>query len=191
MKFATALSSFVFMVLSSTAIAESSTNFKPSFKATHTEVITATVTAINYETREVSIVGESGVEGYFVASEEARNLDQVEVGDIIVAEYVETTSIKVVENMGMEPGAAAAATIARGEVGDKPALIAAETEVMTFTVVDINIEANTFQLKGVDGAVEEFQAMNPENLKRAEVGDLVVISVSHAIAVSVEQKPAE
>jgi hypothetical protein len=39
--------------------------------------------------------------------------------------------------------------------------------------------------------VEEFVARNPDNLRRAEVGDLVVITTTEAVAVTVERKPAE
>ena len=38
---------------------------------------------------------------------------------------------------------------------------------------------------------QEFTARNPENLKLAEVGDLVVITNTEALAISVEAAPAE
>jgi hypothetical protein len=63
--------------------------------------------------------------------------------------------------------------------------------VITATVEDINIEANTFKLKGPDGEVTEYTARNPDNLKRAMVGDLVVITRTDAVAVVVEAQPAE
>jgi hypothetical protein len=57
--------------------------------------------------------------------------------------------------------------------------------------VDINLETNTFKLEGPDGTVEEFAARDPENLRRAEVGDLVVTTVTEAVAISVEPGPAD
>jgi hypothetical protein len=62
---------------------------------------------------------------------------------------------------------------------------------VVYTVVDINLEANTFKLEGPDGTVEEFSARVPENLRRAEVGDLVVTTVTEAVAISVEPGPAD
>jgi hypothetical protein len=50
---------------------------------------------------------------------------------------------------------------------------------------------NTFKLKGPDGTVNEYVARNPDNLKRAAVGDLVVITVTAAVAVTVEEQPAD
>jgi hypothetical protein len=38
--------------------------------------------------------------------------------------------------------------------------------------------------------VNEYVARNPENLKRAEVGDLVIITVTEAIAMTVEVGPS-
>jgi hypothetical protein len=63
--------------------------------------------------------------------------------------------------------------------------------VVTSTVEEINLEANTFKLKEADGSINEYMARNPENLKRAAVGDLVVTTVTASVAIVVEEKPAE
>jgi len=63
--------------------------------------------------------------------------------------------------------------------------------VVTATVEEINIELNTFKLKGPDGAINEYTARNPQNLKRAAVGDLVVMTVTSAVAIVVEEKAPE
>jgi hypothetical protein len=126
----------------------------------------------------------------FTASDEARNLDQVEVGDVLIAEYVESVSIDVIANEGMEAGAAEVAAVARTEKGEMPGLAAMGSTVVTATVEEINLELNTFKLKGPDGTINEYAARNPENLKRAAVGDLVVITVTEALAITVEEQPA-
>ena len=66
-----------------------------------------------------------------------------------------------------------------------------DATVIIATVEEINLEANTFKLKGPDGEVNEYTARNPENLKRSAVGDLVVITVTEAIAITVEEQMAE
>jgi hypothetical protein len=153
--------------------------------------VSAVVEAIDHETRVVTVRKADGEELTFTASEEARNLDQVKVGDVLIAEYVESIDIQVLANDGMEPEAAAASAMARTEKGQMPGFAAMEQVVITATVEDINIEANTFKLKGPDGAVTEYTARNPDNLKRAMVGDLVVITRTDAVAVVVEAQPAE
>ena len=63
--------------------------------------------------------------------------------------------------------------------------------MVTATVEEINLENNTFKLKGPSGEVQEYVARDPENLKKAEVGDLVVITYTAAVAISVEKTTGE
>jgi len=182
------------LLLVSTAVlaaGENSDLDKPTFYASQTETVTATVESIDHETRAVTLLRADGEVIDIVVGEEARNLDQVSVGDIVVAQYVSSISVKVVSGDEAEPSNLGLATMERAEKGDMPGVVAVDTEVIVATVVDINLEANTFQLKGVDGSVEEYVAMNPENLKRAEVGDAVIITLSNAVALSVEAGAAE
>lgn len=188
MRYMRTLVMLILLPASSALMAEAHNEYveKPYFQATQTETVTAEVTAINHETRAVELLRTDGAEIKFTATEEARNLDQVAVGDIVVAQYVETMSVRVMANEGQKPGSAGVTTIGRSEKGEMPGMAAVDTEVVTATVEAIDLEANTFKLKFVDGTVEEFAARNPENLKRADVGDLVVMTFSHAVAVSVE-----
>ncbi len=164
---------------------------KPAIHTSMTTQITAVVEAINHETREVTVKRADGEIINFVASEEARNLDQVSVGDIIHAKYVQSMSIEVVANEGFEPAAGGVSTIARTDKGEMPGMVATDTQIVTAIVEEINLEANTFKLKGPDGNINEFTALDPENLKRAEVGDLVVITTTEGVAISVEKGPAD
>jgi hypothetical protein len=164
---------------------------KPSFSASQSHMATARVETINHETREVTLLRANGETISFTASDEARNLDQVAVGDIVVAQYISSISIDVIANDGTQAGAVGLTTLERTEKGEMPGVAAVDTEVVIYTVVDINLEANTFKLEGPDGTVEEFSARDPDNLRRAEVGDLVVITTTEAVAISVEPGPAD
>ena len=164
---------------------------RPSISASQSMTVSAVVEAIDHATRVVTVRRPDGSALTFTVSEEARNLDQVDVGDVLIAEYVETISIEVMANDGMEPGAAEVEAIARTDKGEMPGVVAMDATVVTATVEEINIKANTFKLKGPDGNINEYVARNPENLKRAKVGDLVVITVTEAIAIVVEEKATE
>jgi len=164
---------------------------KPSFYASQSAVVTAKVTAIDHETRVVTVVRTDGEEITFTASEEARNLDQVSVGDILTAQYETTVSIEVIAHDGMEPDAAMASALARTEKGRMPGIAAMDAMVIVAKVEEINLEMNTFKLKGPDGEVNEYVARNPDNLRRSEVGDLVVITTTEAVAITVEEQAAE
>ena len=173
------------------AAAESTIMERPSFSASQSMTVSAVVEAIDHETRVVTVRKPDGEAITFTASEEARNLDQVDVGDILIAEYVKTVSIEVMANDGMQPDAASASAMARSEKGAMPGMAAMDATVVTATVADINLETNTFKLKGPDGTVNEFVARNPDNLRRAKVGDLVVITNTTSVAITVEEQPAE
>ncbi|NOR20081.1 MAG: hypothetical protein GQ538_08355, partial [Xanthomonadales bacterium] len=94
---------------------------RPSMSTTQTVIVTAQVEAINHETREVTLRGPEGKTVSFVASEDARNLPQVSVGDIVVAEYVQSMSIEVFANDGYEPGAGNLVVAGRSDEGEMPA----------------------------------------------------------------------
>jgi len=164
---------------------------KPSIFTSQTVTMTAEVEAIDHETREVTLKGPEGNTASFVASEEARNLDQVSVGDIVMAEYEQRLSIEVFANDGSEPGTGEMAVAARSELGEMPGMAAVDSQVVTATVEEINLENNTFKLKYPSGEINEYVAQDPENLRKAEVGDMVVITYTEAIAISVEKTMPE
>ena len=96
------------LVLTGTTIASDEAELdRPSFFASQVETVAAKVTAINHDTREVTVVKDDGEVLTFTAPQEARNLGQVRVGDILLAEYEETISIELMANDGYGPGAAA------------------------------------------------------------------------------------
>jgi hypothetical protein len=164
---------------------------RPSFFVSQSATVNAVVKSVNLETREVVLNRADGEIISFIASDEVRNLAQVEPGDVVTANYEESLSIEVLANEGFEPEEVELAAMARAEEGQKPGMAAIDTVVETATVEDINIEANTFKLRTADGAVREYAARNPDNLKRAKVGDLVVFTVVSALAISVTEQPSE
>ena len=187
---AAALVALTLLATNSWAQEAADTMERPSMSASRSVMVTAVVEAIDHETRVVTVRKENGETLTFTASEEARNLGQVNVGDILKAEYVESLAIQVFPNNGMEPDAAAAAAMARAEEGEMPGFAAMEQTVIVTTLESVNLENNTFRLKMPDGSINEYTARVPENLRRVVVGDLVVITLTDAVAIVVEEKPA-
>ena len=123
----------------------------------------------------------------FTASDDVRNLAQVEVGDKVFAELYEEVAIEVFDNPeGIEPGAGEFSAEGRAELGEKPGGGVMDTLVITAVVEAIDLENNTFRLRGPQGNIREFTARDPENLRRANVGDLVVITITQAVGIMVE-----
>ena len=181
----------LFLSLALQAGDEAPASDKPSISATQKVQLTTIVEAIDLETRQITLQGPQGNSRTITASEEAKNLDQIEVGDKVNVEYVQHMSIEVIANDGMEPGAGIMSATARNTEDQAPGAMMMETTIMTATVEEINIEANTFKLKWPDGEIKQYEAQDPENLKKAAVGDLVVTTFTEALAIYLNEVPAE
>ena len=149
------------------------------------QTLTAKVVSIDTETREVVLIGEDGVELELVASEKTRNLDQVNPGDTVNAKVVERVSIELVKGDKLQAMDLNIDSNAQAEEGEMPARAAIETTVNVYTVEAIDLEANTFKLRDVEGEVDEFTARDPANLAKAAIGDAVVVTTTEAMAVEV------
>ncbi len=158
---------------------------KPSFSATQTVQLTASVVGIDRVANTVTLTGPEGNSRTLEA--QPYNLKQIDIGDTVNVEYAQNMTIEVFANDGMEPGAGIMAASGENVEGEAPAAMEVITTVATATVEEINIEANTFKLKWPDGAIKEYVAQNPENLKKADVGDLVVTSYTEAIALTLNE----
>jgi hypothetical protein len=180
------------LLLSANVLADDTANQeKPAFSVSQSVQMTATVEAINMETRQVTLKGEDGESHTITAPEEAHNLDQVQPGDVVVAEFVRELDIEVFADDGSELGAGAIEAAGRAEKGAQPGGMAIASEVVTARVAEINLEANTFKLQWPDDSVEEYVIQNPENAKHAAVGDIVVITYTEAIGIVVRKPEGE
>lgn len=150
--------------------------------------LTATVAKIDHATREVTLKAEDGQEYSFVASEDVKNLPQVQVGDVVTVDYAEAFVYEV--NKG---GVAAdGGTVVAGkaaDLGEKPAgIVARETQVtVLITAIDPKVPSVTF--KGPAGNTRTIKVMHPEKLEGVSVGDTVDITYTEALAIKVESAP--
>lgn len=174
-------------LLAVTTLATAADDALPSVSASRMVEASASVAAINHETREVTLSTEAGESVSFAAGDNVRNLDQVAVGDVVTMTVLEEISLSLVHpDQPMAAAEGGMEAVASAAEGDKPGVVMADVEVVTATVEAIDLEAGTFSLKGPEGNVMEFEARNPENLKKASVGDLVVFELDRAVSLVVE-----
>ncbi|MCM2310150.1 MAG: hypothetical protein NDI84_02005 [Steroidobacteraceae bacterium] len=150
--------------------------------------VTATVASIDHQTRAVTLKADDGQEYSFVASEEARNLDQVQVGDVVTITYAEAFVYEV-QKGGQAADAGTVVAGARAEAGQRPAgVIARETRVtVLITAIDPKVPSVTF--KGPGGNSRTIKVLHPEKLQGVSVGDTVDITFTEAVALKVEEAP--
>jgi hypothetical protein len=164
---------------------------KPSLSTTQTVTLSAQIVALDKENRLVTLKGPQGNERTIQLGDAVKRLDEFQVGDVVVAEYLQNLTIEVVAAEGAEPGHGVMAAAARAPETERPGMLATETSVSMAKVAEIDLENNTFKLDWGEGDVQEYVARNPENLKKAEVGDLVIVSYSEALALQLQQAPQE
>ena len=164
---------------------------KPSISTKQTVKLTAQVLAIDHEALQVTLQGPQGNVRTIQLDKEARRLNEVEVGDTVYAEYVQHLSIEVVAGDGARPGSGSMSTVKRAPDSEMPGAVTTETTLSMATVEEINLEDSTFKLNWGDGGIKAYSARDPENLKKAAVGDLVLVTYTEALALSVQEVPAQ
>ena len=161
---------------------------KPSIFQSRTATMQAVVEDIDHESRLVTVRKPDGSSLTFTPSPDVRNLDQVHVGDVLLAEYTQSVSITVhAPEEGVGPASGEIAGIARTEEGQMPGMAAVDSQITIAEVAAIDLENNTYKLLFDDGSTREFVAMNPANLRMADVGDIVIIEVTETLVATVEE----
>ena len=148
----------------------------------------ATVSAVNQETREVTLQNEEGDTVTIKASKDVKNLDEVGVGDTVDVEYLEMVAMEVLPTRDVEMAAMTTAAKKVAPPGEKPAeAMMQETTVIT-VIEAIDKENQLVTLKGPEGNTKTVRARNPANLDRISVGDKVMVTYTTALAISVTEK---
>lgn len=158
---------------------------KPKFTASEVRAINAVVTAIDYDTRSVTLEKLDGEEITHIVSADVTDLENVSVGDSVEMKFLQNIHVEVMSGEGMEASEKLTAALGNSEDPSAPGLLKVMKKTVVSTVEEINVEANTFKLKDAEGVVTEFTARNPQNLLTSQVGDVVVATYTEALAVEV------
>jgi len=184
-KFATAM--FAALALAGAPIAfAADPDAPPSGEVGQVVEMEATVTAIDMATRSVTLKGEDGAENTIQVDERARNLEQVKVGDVVKVVYVQALAWEMSKSTKAEPTVDVEAAAGRAEEGEKPGAAAGRRISATVTIEAIDMANGTVTLKGPAGNSRTVKALNPDNLNKVKVGDLVDITYTEAVAIQVE-----
>lgn len=158
---------------------------RPKVVKERVAVMTATVDAIDLEKRLVTLKGPKGEKKTIAVGPEARNLPQVKVGDLVTVKYYESMAVEVIKP-GDATGAGQSSAIVRAKAGERPGGVATRTATVTATVTAIDKKKGTLTLKGPEGNLVTAKAEDPKNLDKVKVGDDLMITVTEALAISVE-----
>jgi hypothetical protein len=116
-------------------------------------IVTATVAAVDQETREVTLKDSEGKQHSFIADEKVRNLAQVEVGDIVVIKYFERMALNVYPVKAGAKGQIAQTEVSRSDPGQKPHGTVTQKIQLTGQVAAIDPETRIVTIEGKHGDV--------------------------------------
>jgi Cu/Ag efflux protein CusF len=143
------------------------------------------VKSIDKKARSVVVVGPHGNEVQLNAGEEARNFDQIRVGDLVTLTYAQALALELrkVANNGIRERVESEDAM-RTKKGEKPGAAIEKTVLIIANVVAVNPKAQTVTLRGPKRTVE-LAVNDPAQFKEIKVGDQVEAKYVEAIAIEV------
>ncbi|WP_427308894.1 hypothetical protein [Cupriavidus sp. H39] len=122
-----------------------------------------------------------------VVGEEARNFDQLQVGDTVTAQYREALSVSLTKSTDA-PSVSERSSADVPAPGCKPDGVVGREVTVVADVVAVNTDAKTVALKGPQGNQLDVLVDDPAQLKAVRKGDRVKVVYTEAMAISVEPK---
>jgi|SoiMethySBSTD1v2_1073268.scaffolds.fasta_scaffold98161_4 Cu/Ag efflux protein CusF len=149
--------------------------------------IRGTVSGVDKDAGTVTLKGPKG-RTVTIEVKDKSKLDQINVGDPVVAAYMEAVAWRVVKaGSGAAPGVSTQETRVSSKPGETPAGAVGREVTATVTITAIDRKNHTVTVKGPQGGTETIKAKEPKNLEGLKVGDMVEISYSQALAVSLDK----
>jgi hypothetical protein len=151
--------------------------------------VTARVTAVDEEKREVTLRGPLGNVVTFIVDKRVKRLNEVKVGDEVTADYyvslatelrAPTEEEKKTPLMIVDAQERAPKNVAPGGEELRAFKVVA-------TVVGLDLPTQSVTLEGPRGNSGIIRAENVENLKRLRLGDTVVVTYIEALAISLRK----
>ncbi|MFM0323363.1 hypothetical protein [Caballeronia glebae] len=147
--------------------------------------VTATIVGIDPATRTVTLKTSSGKVMELEVTNEARNFDQLALGDVVNAQYRESLTLSLLDKK-TQPSLSENDTGQRAPAGAKPGGEIGREVTVIADVIAVDRHAKTVTLRGPRGETVELRVHDPERLKRVKKGDQVKAVYTEAFAISVE-----
>jgi Cu/Ag efflux protein CusF len=157
---------------------------KPGGLVVGVKRLNGTVKAVDLEKKSVTIEGSDGKTVTMDATN-ARNLDQVKVGDKVKLDFIEEMALSV-RKADAPPSATESHSVALAPKGQKPGGLITQTVELTGDVESIDAKNRTVAVKGPAGNVRTFKVgKDVKNFSSIKKGDQIVLTFTRALALSV------
>jgi Cu/Ag efflux protein CusF len=160
---------------------------KNSLEQRKVTTVTATVVAVDQAKRTVTLRGPEGNVSTMKVGDEVKNLAQVRKGDQVSAAYYESLAVSVKKPGTAKPGVVQTDDIATAPAGQKPGGAGASTVTIVAKVKKVDKATQSLTLQGGDGSTTTVKVEDPANLEKVKAGDLLEITYTEAVAISVDK----
>jgi len=143
------------------------------------------VQAIDLEKRRVTLKDSQGKLHVFGISPEARNFEQVKVGDRVSLRYAQALTLTLMKDGKELRSKVETVDGDRAKAGERPGAVIGQKVEVTADVVAVNRKTHMITLRGTEYEVD-LNIRDPEQLKMIKVGDQVHAVYTEAVALSVD-----
>ena len=147
--------------------------------------ITATITAIDKATRDVTLRGPQGNELTVTAGPDVKNFDKLKVGDQVDMQYAEALTLELKKGGGKPVAKAEKADAVGAKKGETPGGAVGRQVTVVADVVALDPAKQIVTLKGPKQTVN-LKVADPAQFKNIAKGDQVEATFTQAFAVAVE-----
>jgi hypothetical protein len=161
----------------------------PSREDTILTSMTATVVAIDYTNREVTLKGPLGNEVTFTVDPQVKRLNEVKVGDQVRADYYVSVAAEIRKPTPEEEKTPLVVLDAAGKApeGASPAAGGLRRFKVVTTIEGLDRPTKTVTVKGPRGHYLTVRVADPSRLTQVRIGDHIIVTYTEALAVSLEK----
>ena len=150
--------------------------------------ITASVEALDKAKRLVTLKGPEGNTFVVQAGPEVKNFDQIKVGDLVVARYVEALTLELKPGGGQIRERTERENAVAAKPGQAPGAAAGRQVTVIADVMSLDAAKQTVRLRGPQRTVD-LKVRDPNQFKLIKVGDQVEATFTEAVAIALEPAP--
>ena len=147
-------------------------------------VVNARIEAIDHAARELTLVDGSGDSATVQFGPEIEGLDRLKVGDTVTFRYYESIfyAIRKPDQPRVLPSKSGEAV---GDQDSNPGATLSKQQTATLTIVSVDTEAPSLTVLTEDGRRLSCRPFRPADVERLEVGDLMDVTYTRALVISV------
>lgn len=177
---------FTILLASQISFAQEKDNDIPTKEMSELVEVQGTITEINKDTRDITIIGSKGDLHTITAGPEVERFDEIEVGEVVTFDfykYVKAEFRKPTEEELAEPLVIIAEAGKTGLDVEPGAAIGAMVKAVV-TIQVINLPFMYVNIQGPQGDFTTVHMKDKELIQKLHVGQVVILTYAEAVAVS-------